>query len=303
MGMTKPMDEIRDLVSRRAVGRRTETPVPRLVIMKGDNPTGMLPSVYEPMLCLVLQGSKCVVIGDQAMHYDSASYFVSSVEVPASGQIVDASPEQPYLALSLTLDMAAITEILIDMPDDAVVCYGACFGTSPVTPELADAFLRLARLIERPQDVRVLGPLIEREILYRLLQGPQGAAIRQLARPESRLGYVRRAIGHIRTHFDAPLRVDELARLAGMSASVFHRHFKEVTAMSPIQYQKSIRLHEARRRLLAEAGDTARVAFSVGYESVTQFSREYSRQFGASPARDVGRLRDRMAGDVELVEG
>jgi AraC-like DNA-binding protein len=227
------------------------------------------------MLCLVLQGSKCVVIGDQAMHYDSASYFVSSVEVPASGQIVDASPEQPYLALSLTLDMAAIAEILIDMPDDAVVCCGACFGVSPVTPELAEAFLRFARLVERPQDVRVLGPLIEREILYRLLQGPQGAAIRQLVRPESRLGHIRRAIGHIRTYFDAPLRVDELARVAGMSASAFHRHFKDVTAMSPIQYQKSIRLHEARRRLLAEAGDTARVAFSVGYESVTQFSREY----------------------------
>ncbi|MBW6423485.1 AraC family transcriptional regulator [Rhizobium sp. XQZ8] len=301
--MTNPMDEIRDLVSRNAAGRRTETAVPRLAIMKGDNPTGMMPSVYEPMLCLVLQGSKCVVIGDQAMHYDSASYFVSSVEIPASGQIVDASPERPYLALSLTLNMTAIAEILLDMPDDPVVCIGACFGTSPVTPDLAEAWLRLARLIERPQEVRVLGPLIEREILYRLLQGPQGAAIRQLARPESRLGHIRRAIGHIRSNFDAPLRVDELARVAGMSMSVFHRHFKDVTAMSPIQYQKSIRLHEARRRLVGEVGDTARVAFSVGYESVTQFSREYSRQFGASPARDARQLRERMAVEPEMIEG
>lgn len=299
----KPMDEIRDLVSRHAAGHRTQTAVPRLAIMKGDNPTGMLPAVYQPMLCLVLQGSKCVVIGDQAMHYDRASYFVSSVEVPASGQIVDASPDVPYLALSLTLDVAAIAEILLDMPDDPPACSGACFGISPVTQDLAEAWLRLARLIERPQDVRVLGPLAEREILYRLLQGPQGAVIRQLARPESRLGHVRGAIGHIRSHFDEPLRVEELARVAGMSVSVFHRHFKEVTAMSPIQYQKSIRLHEARRRLLAEAGDTARVAFSVGYESVTQFSREYARQFGASPARDAGRLRERASSDIELIGG
>lgn len=295
--MTTPFDEIRELVRRHADNGQTATRVPRLLITKGTGRTAMVPGFYEPMLCLVLQGAKCVLIGDQALHYDQASYFVSSVELPASDQIVEASPDKPYLALSLKLDMGMIAEILLDMRDEVETSCTAAFGTSLVTPELADAWLRFVRLLDKPEDIGVLAPLFEREILYRLLQGPQGAMIHQLVRPESRSGQIRRAIGHIRHHFDAPLKVEELAGLAGMSASAFYRHFKEVTALSPIQYQKRIRLLEARRRLLAEPGDTARVAYSVGYESVTQFTREYSRQFGVPPARDAGHLRAQASSD------
>jgi transcriptional regulator GlxA family with amidase domain len=159
-----------------------------------------------------------------------------------------------------------------------------------VTPQLLDPWLRLMRLLDTPEDMPVLGPMLEREILYRLLQGPQGGVLRQIALADSRLARVRRAIACIRARFDQPLRIEELAGLAGMSPAAFHRHFKAATAMSPLQYQKTLRLQEARRLLIAEP-DAARAGYAVGYESASQFSREYARLFGAPPARDAARLR------------
>ncbi|WP_442580417.1 AraC family transcriptional regulator N-terminal domain-containing protein [Mesorhizobium sp. ASY16-5R] len=246
-------------------------------------------SVYQPMFCLVLQGAKHVMIGDRLVRYDPASYFIASVELPVSGQIVEATDERPYICLSLTLDRDAIAALVTDVPvrPDGQT---AGFGVSPVTPQLLDPWARLLALLETPEDVPVLAPMLQREILYRLLQGPQGGVLRQIARDDSRLSQVRQAVQWIRTHFDEPLRIEALAEIAGMSPASFHRHFKAATAMSPLQYQKMLRLQEARRLMIVNA-DTTRAAYTVGYESASQFSREYARMFGAPPSRDAVRLR------------
>lgn len=290
------MDELRAIVARHAGCSRTATPMPRVAIMRSDAVTTPMSSLYEPILCFVLQGAKRAMIGDAVLTYDAASYFIGTVDVPATAQITVASPQRPYLVASLVLDPAMIASVILDMPpraDEDTV--GAGFAVSPVTADLVDVWLRMLRLIERPGDVAMLAPMLERELIYRLLQGPQGGLLRQIARPDGRLSHVRRAIAWIRQNYGAPFRVEDLAGLAGMSSSAFHRHFKAVTAMSPLQFQKRIRLQEARRLLLAEAPDAARVAFAVGYESPSQFSREYARQFGAPPMRDAARLRQGYA--------
>jgi AraC-like DNA-binding protein len=287
--MQEQLNQLRALAARHASGRRTETPIPRVAINLGRETTGPLPGLYEPMLCLVLQGAKEVMIGDRLLRYDTASYFIASVELPASGRIAQASHTQPYIAVSLALDREGLAGLLPDAPARAEA-HAAGFAISPVTPHLLDPWLRLLRLLDTPQDIPVLAPLIEREILYRLLQGPQGGALRQVARADSRLSQVRNAMAWIRMHYDKPLRVDALAESAGMSAASFHRHFKAATAMSPLQYQKTLRLQQARRLLIAEK-DASQAGYAVGYESASQFSREYARLFGAPPARDALRLR------------
>jgi AraC-like DNA-binding protein len=289
--MTIEMDELRELALRHVGDSQTGTAIPRVAIHLGQCVTGPLPGLYEPMVCLILQGAKCVMIGDHILHYDTASYFVASVDVPATGRIMQASIDRPYLAVSLAFDPAVIADVLTRLPLAPVASIGVGFGVSPVTAELMDAWTRLLRLLDTPEDIGMLAPLIEQEIVYRLLVGPQGGMLRQIAMAESRLARVRRAIAWIRTHYDAPFRIEEAASLAGMSASAFHRHFKAVTAMSPLQYQKRLRLQQARRLLLAGAGDAARAAYAVGYESASQFSREYTRLFGAPPTRDAARLR------------
>lgn len=292
--MQDTVAQLRQLALKHAKNRRTDTPVPRVSIAHGEATTDPMPGFYEPMICLILQGAKCILIGDQALHYDHASYFISTIDVPATGEVFYAGPDQPYLSITLRFDPAVISDVLLSMGDDAPPAPSepSCgFGISPVTPDLLDAWLRLLRLIETPRDIPILAPLIEREIIYRLLAGPRGCTLRQVAAGGSRLTQVRRAIGWIRDNLTESFQIEDLARRAGMSASVFHRHFKAVTAMSPIQYQKRLRLHVARRTLIAEGGDVAHVAFSVGYESATQFSREYARVFGASPAKDAARLR------------
>lgn len=287
----KSLDDLKALVMRHARGRLTDTGIPRVAIMKGEATTGPLLGLYDPRLCLVLQGAKSVMIGDQLLHYDAGRYFIAAVEVPAVGKVLQASPQHPYLSVSLALDTTLIASLLLDMPPVAEATIGHGFAVSRADEALVDAWLRMIELIDHPAEIPVLAPLLEREILFRLLQGPQGAMLRQIAGADSRLSQIRRALAWIRDHYAEPFRVEDLARMGGMSASVFHRHFKAVTAMTPIQYQKRIRLNEARRRLLATSGDAAGVAFSVGYESASQFSREYARLFGAPPVRDVGRLR------------
>jgi AraC-like DNA-binding protein len=295
--MQDTITELRQLALTHSKDRETETAIPRVFISRCDHcesTTGPTPGFCEPMICLILQGAKCILIGDKALHYDQPSYFISTIDVPATGEVYRAGPGQPYLSISLKFDATVISDVLLSMKGNTSAAStepGSGFGLAPVTPELLDSWLRLIRLLDSPGDIAVLGPLIEREIIYRLLGGPCGGMLRQLATGDSRLGQVRCAIGWIRDNLAEPFQVEDLAARAGMSVSAFHRHFKAVTAMSPVQYQKRLRLHVARRRLIAEAGDVARVAFSVGYESATQFGREYAREFGISPARDAARLR------------
>ena len=234
------------------------------------------------------------MLGERIYEYDAARYLVVSVAVPITGQILEASPTAPYLCLRLDLDPAMIGGLLLEAgAAPAGGAPGSSLMLSTTTPELLDAAVRLVRLLTTPADIAVLAPLIERELLYRLLTGDQAAQLRQIVRGESRLQQVNRAIGWLKHNFDKPFRMQQLATEARMSVSALHQHFKAVTAMSPLQYQKQLRLQEARRLILANAADAATAAHRVGYDSPSQFSREYSRLFGAPPLRDIARLKDR----------
>jgi AraC-like DNA-binding protein len=230
-------------------------------------------------------------IGDQILRFEPATYFLVPVDVPAVGQIRSQQSDGPYLALSLTLDPTVIAAMLADLAETPPTRHIPGFSVVAARPELIDAWLRMMRLVDRPKEAAVLAPMIEREILFRVLQGPHGDVLRQMARADSRLSQVRRALDWIRAHFAEPFRVEPLAAMTGMSVAAFYRHFKAVTAMTPIQYQKRLRLLKARRQLLFEPHDASSVAFSVGYESASQFSREYARMFGMPPVRDVSRFK------------
>jgi len=252
------------------------------------------------MICFILQGSKDVAINDTLLRYDSAQYLVSALDLPLSGQIHDADHGRPYVAVSLVLDPALLAEIASTLPPvrDADAP-GIGIAINPMTPPLRDTLLRLLALLDTPNDIPVLAPMAERELLYRLLQGPQGRLLRQIARPEGALGRIRRAVEWIRDHHNARLRIEALCEASGMSRASLHRHFVALTGLSPIQYQKQLRLQEARQLLLSGDRTASDVAFAVGYESVSQFSREYLRQFGAPPARDVRQIR-RAIGSLSM---
>ena len=281
------LQELIALASRHARGRRTKTAIPRVTIGRSEVPTSPLPELCKPTALLVLQGTKTVLVGDRTLAYSAGSYFVYAVEAPATSQLIEASSACPYVALAFAIDIELIAGLLIDHKP---AVDGDNFVTDAADDELLDAWRRMLRLLDRPAEIPVLAPMLEREIAFRLLQGPQGGKLRQLANSDGRLSQIRRATAWIRAHYDEPVDVSELAALAHMSNASFHRHFKAATAMSPIQYQKQVRLLEARHLLIAEPGSAARVAFSVGYESASQFSREYARQFGLPPARDAARL-------------
>ena len=287
--MQEHIERLRAQASRHASEGTVETAIPSVAITRARQTTERAMGVFQPRFCLVLQGAKEVTIGERRMRYDPNNYFIASLDVPASGCIIEASASRPYIGVSLALDPEALAALISDAPGghDRET---SSFAVSPVTPQLLDPWLRLLSLLDAPQDIAVLAPMIEREILYRLLQGPQGPALRQIARSDSRLGQVRRAVTWIREHYDQPLRIETLAELAGMSTASFHRHFKAATAMSPLQYQKCLRLQQARRLLIANQ-DATRAGYAVGYESASQFSREYARLFGLPPARDAARLR------------
>ncbi|WP_253183266.1 AraC family transcriptional regulator [Sphingobium phenoxybenzoativorans] len=288
MPMQMILEEMRALVARHA-GK----PVPpRLPLSVGQafEPTPLTHGLYKPMLYFVLQGAKRVIIGGRTLEYRAGELLVASIDLPVIGQVIEASPEKPLMIVALALDPASIAALLIDMPNGGESAAEAGISISPITPGLIDPLLRIARLLDAPEDVPVMAPMLEREILYRVLQGPQGPILRQIAQSDSRLSRIRRAIDWIGQNYAESLKIDHLASLAGMSASSFHRHFKAVTAMSPLAYQKSIRLQEARRRLIMAPAEAARVAYAVGYESPSQFSREYTRLFGLPPLRDAARL-------------
>ncbi len=290
--MTEHLQPHIDLALRHARPGTTVTPIQRLEIGVGQATSGTAPCLYRSMICFILQGSKDVVIHDTLLRYDSAQYLVSALDLPLSGQIHDAGDGRPYVAVSLVLDPALLAEIASTMPPvrDADAP-GIGIAINPMTPPLRDTLLRLLVLLDTPGDIPVLAPMAERELLYRLLQGPQGRLLRHIARPEGALGRIRRAVEWIRDHQNGRLRIEALCDASGMSRASLHRHFVALTGLSPIQYQKQLRLQEARQLLLSGDRTASDVAFAVGYESAFQFSREYLRQFGAPPVRDIRQLR------------
>ncbi|WP_144630454.1 AraC family transcriptional regulator [Bordetella genomosp. 13] len=271
------------------------TPVDGLVLMRNVRKDVLNHMVYRPALCLVVQGAKSVMLNDQVLHYAEMQSLVISVELPGVGRITQASPERPYLAIALEFDPMVLREVLEQLPrQPAPVEPGLGLYVEDTDAALADCMLRLVNVLETPAMLPVLAPLLMREICARLLTGPNGGRLCTLALPAGHAQRVGEAIRLLRTQYTRPLRIEELAAAANMSASSFHQHFKQLTSMTPLQYQKQLRLLEARRLMLVEDANVMRAAYQVGYESPSQFSREYTRMFGVPPKRDA--LSTRRAG-------
>lgn len=275
-----------------------ETLIPGLDLFRVDSPTPCMSTVYEPSLCVIAQGSKSIQLGDREIVYGALSYLVSSVDLPVNGRVIDASPDHPFLAVKINIDPTEVAELVLQLGDsvpapEALDCpYSACgLCVAQVDLGILDAMTRLVRLIDSPADARVLAPLIQREILYRALVGEMGARMREFVSNDSQSNRISRVIAVLRDRFAEPLRVRELAEDVNMSESTLYHSFKQVTRMSPVQFQKKLRLHEARRLMLSEGLEAATASYRVGYESPSHFSREYSRMFGAPPRADVVKLR------------
>lgn len=293
-----PRGELARLLERRTGSDgRHETAIPELKLYRFSHPTDPAPVLQEPAVYVVVQGRKQVTVGDETYIYDRSRYLAVSVDLPAVARVVEASPEEPYLCMTLTVDPLELAALIVETgrqsPRDDHD--GRALYVSPVQAPLLDAFLRLVLLLDAPQDISVLAPLILRELHYRLLQSEQFGRLAQIAIGESRLRRVSGAITWIKKHFAEPLQIEALAKQVHMSPSALHSHFKAVAALSPIQYQKRLRLQEARRLLLSGASAEA-VAYEVGYASASQFNREYARLFGLPPRSDAERLREAMSG-------
>jgi AraC-like DNA-binding protein len=280
-------------------GEQYTTAVPGLSLFRRIEPTEPISGMYEPSICMVAQGAKRVLLGDDTYVYDAHHYLITSVHLPTIVQIITASREKPYLGLRLKFDQREISQLMVDsnLPPPRVQQASRGMATGVVTLPLLTAFQRLIDLLAEEKDIPILAPVIQREIIYRLLVGDQGERLRQIASAGSQSHHIARAIDWLKGNFTQPLRIDDLAAQASMSSSTFHHHFRSMTALSPLQFQKQLRLQEARRLMLAERMDAATAAFQVGYESPSQFSREYNRLFGAPPLRDISNLRQLAAGE------
>jgi AraC-like DNA-binding protein len=294
------LDELRALVARHSAVEQTA--IDGLVLSRITAPTEPAASLAEPMLVLVAQGAKRIGVGERTHDYGAGQYLVVTVDLPVTGHFTKASWDEPFLGVGLVLRPATIADLMLSsgaalpatrapVPDA-----GSGLAVSSAPAELVDAMVRLLRLLDHPADQAALAPLIQREILWRLLTGEQGALVRQIGLADSTLAQVGHATRWIRDHHASPLRIDELAAQSAMSVSSFHRHFRAVTAMTPIQFQKHIRLHRARLLLMSGEQDVERVGYAIGYQSPSQFSREYRRQYGLPPGKDASRLRAVAAG-------
>ncbi|MEA5673525.1 AraC family transcriptional regulator [Pseudomonas sp. MH2] len=269
-----------------------ETAIAPLHVIRMDAPSDIIHTVHKPALCLIVQGQKEVGLGEDRYLYDPLNYLVVSVTLPVSGRVLTASAQAPYLCIRLDFEPTELAQVIADAPPAGV----------PDEPErglfleqidvsLLETMLRLVRLLESPRDIGMLAPLALRELHYRLLRGVHGRRLYELAMGDSQTRRVSKAIDWLNNHYTQPLRIEELARIANLGSSTLHHRFKAVTAMSPLQYQKQLRLQEARRLMLGEGLDVSSACYRVGYESPSQFSREYSRQFGCAPSRDIGLVR------------
>ncbi len=276
------------------------TAIPGLTFYRHEEPTELRSGLYEPSLCLVAQGAKRAHLANDSYVYDVDHYLITSVHLPTTFQVIKASPDEPYLGLLLKIDLREMSQMMVDsnLPAPRTQQAGCGMMIGEVTPALLSAFERLVGLLDQPEDIPVLAPIIQREILYRLLVGDQGVRLRQIAAAGSQGNQIARAIAWLKGNFRQQMSMDDLAAQASMSTSSFYTHFRSMTSLSPLQYQKQLRLQEARRLMLAEHLDATSAAFQVGYESPSQFSREYSRLFGAPPLRDVAKLRQETLGSA-----
>lgn len=273
------------------------TAISGLSLFRRDQPTEPISGMYEPSVCLVAQGAKRVILGDDTFVYDPYHYLITSVHLPTVVQIVEASSAKPYLGLRLMLDLREVAQLMVDsnLPQPRPQQSSRGMATGEMTSQLLNAFVRLIDLLDDEKDIPILAPVIQREIMYRLLVGEQGERLRQIATAGSQSQQIAKAIGWLKSNYAQAVSMDQLAAEVSMSTSTFHHHFKALTALSPLQYQKQLRLQEARRLMLMERMDAANAAFQVGYESPSQFNREYSRLFGAPPLRDITSLRQLTA--------
>ncbi|MBM6383861.1 MAG: AraC family transcriptional regulator [Paenibacillus sp.] len=294
--MTEQKRELSELVERHSVRNGAmETPIPSLFFYHHTSITEPAYRVYKPAFCVIVQGVKEVLLAQERFEYGPSNYLIASMNLPVIGQIIKASAEAPYLSLKLEFTKNQILEVLNECNIQVTSKENArrAMFVGQMESSIQDVVLRLIRLLDTPDEIPFLAPLYTKEILFRLLQGPYGGELAQIAVEGSSTYRIREAIEYIVHHWEQPFRIEDLAETASMSVSSFHRHFKEITAMSPLQFQKQLRLQEARRLLMAESADAADVAFRVGYESASQFSREYSRMFGAPPRSDIKRLKEK----------
>ncbi|HEY3269505.1 MAG TPA: AraC family transcriptional regulator [Armatimonadota bacterium] len=291
-------EELVDRIGRAIPRDGAVEPMSGLFLRRISTPTEPCHAVAEPAFCVIAQGSKEILLGEERFQYDPYHYLLATLDLPAVSHIVEASRERPFLSFRLDLDPALVSSVMVEaghMPvgngPDA-----KAMTVSPLTADLLDATVRLVRLLDSPGEARILAPLIKREIVYRLLVGEQGGRLRHLAVLGGRSHRIAKAVERLREDFDQPLRIEDLARELGMSISGFHAHFKAVTAMSPLQFQKQVRLQEARRLMLSEDVDAASAGYRVGYDDASHFSREYKRLFGEPPMRDKERMREAVGG-------
>lgn len=286
------LHELAELTRRHAARGVTPEACPGMLLISAEQVTPAQQLVYEPMLCVILEGAKQTTLASNSYVYRGGDYMVVSADLPVSGQVLEA----PYAAIGIPLDPGVIADLMIETgagaADDSP---GHALAVSPMDAPLLDAVGRLIDLLDRPRDVAVMAPMIRREILWRLLAGEHGGMVRHIGTTDGRLGRIQRVIRRLRERYAESIRIEDLAALAGMSETSLHRHFKAVTSMSPLQFQKQVRLQSARNLLLGDGRDIAGVGFAVGYDSPSQFSREYSRQFGRPPGRDLERLRGEPA--------
>lgn len=265
------------------------TPIESINIVRSFQEMMPMRQIYRPSLCVVLQGAKQLMFGEDTLDYGEMECLVVSLDLPASGRIVAASRERPFVGVTIDLDVATLRDVLhqLDTPPTPTTATGSCAFVSQVDASLADCILRMVRLSETPAAIPILLPALNREICYWLLSSPHGGELCHLALPESNIERLTKAIHLLHVNFAQTLRIEQLAETARMSPSSFHQHFKALTSMTPLQFQKQLRLLEARRLMLADAANVTEAAYQVGYESASQFSREYSRTFGVAPKRDV----------------
>lgn len=288
--MEKLIDEIIELTMD-AGTRPAETGVPGLVKIKGDVPQHQLSALYQPMIGLVVQGAKILTVGERTIPIIAPSYFLIPMHLPVRGRVSSSRDGRAYLSLGLSLNRQALQTLLRDLPADLVPTGSRTLDACEADAEFVEPWLRMLRLLKSPNDIPALAPVFEHEILYRVLVGPQGWYLRQLALSESSFSKIAETVQWLREHYTQPIVIEDLARKACMAITTFHRQFKRTTGLSPIQFQKQLRLLEARNLLAFEGHAVASAAYEVGYQSPSQFNREYARFFGAPPARDTAALR------------